>query len=237
MCFQIFPDDCHVGVLNAYCIFETDSKYLILHPYMENSLHSCITFSPSLLDSTPLKCLFVIYQLLNVIKDIHDRGLHVGNIFLSDIYIDERLWIQVNPKSWMMHGEEINRSGASPESSRQLAKDVGLLGEEDKLHSESLQVLVLKWIHGAISNFDYLMILNNLAGRNKTNPNYYPVLPWIMDFTVPKGGWRDLTKSKFRLNKGDQQLDLTYDSGGLFHSNVAEAEGSTYHPNVPQSQV
>ena len=55
------------------------------------------------------------------------------------------------------------------------------------------------------------MILNYLSGRKFDNPNYYPVLPWVRDFSCENGGWRDLSKSKYRLNKGDQQLDLTYD--------------------------
>ena len=59
-----------------------------------------------------------------------------------------------------------------------------------------------QWVNGEISNFDYLMYINKCCGRVHGDPNHHPVLPWIMDFSQPLGGWRDLTKSKFRLNKG-----------------------------------
>jgi WD repeat-containing protein 81 len=55
------------------------------------------------------------------------------------------------------------------------------------------------------------MALNDLAGRQMDNPFHHPVLPWISDLSSPFGNWRDMTKSKFRLNKGDRQLDLTFD--------------------------
>jgi len=59
-----------------------------------------------------------------------------------------------------------------------------------------------KWVKGLVSNFDYLMFVNECCGRVLGHPNHHPVLPWIMDFSQPLGGWRDLTKSKFRINKG-----------------------------------
>lgn len=69
---------------------------------------------------------------------------------------------------------------------------------------------IQKWRTGELSNFDYLMLLNQHAGRVIGDPNNHPIFPWVMDFTHKDSGYRDLTKSKYRLNKGDRQLDFTY---------------------------
>ena len=68
-------------------------------------------------------------------------------------------------------------------------------------------------MRGQISNFGYLMALNAFAKRRVADPYFHPVMPWVMDFSVGSGGWRDLTKSKFRLTKGEEQMDLQYSSG------------------------
>ena len=46
------------------------------------------------------------------------------------------------------------------------------------------------------------MYLNQLSGRRMNNPNNHPILPWIIDFQSENGGWRDLSRSKYRLTKG-----------------------------------
>lgn len=57
------------------------------------------------------------------------------------------------------------------------------------------------------------MALNRLAGRREGDPNFYPILPWITDFSgnCIEDGWRNFTQTKFRINKGDEQLDFTFD--------------------------
>ncbi|XP_045593332.1 WD repeat-containing protein 81 isoform X2 [Procambarus clarkii] len=74
----------------------------------------------------------------------------------------------------------------------------------------SLVQLTQLWVGHQITTLDYLLCLNFYAGRKFNSPHHHPTVPWVMDFSSRNGGWRDLTKTKFRLNKGDQQLDHTY---------------------------
>ena len=64
-----------------------------------------------------------------------------------------------------------------------------------------------QWLAGSMSNFDYLMALNTIAGRSFNDLCQYPVMPWILsqytedtlDLTDPKS-FRDLSKPMGALN-------------------------------------
>ena len=75
-----------------------------------------------------------------------------------------------------------------------------------------LSEAVKRWQHGSLDNFTYLMLLNHHAGRVLGDPNNHPIFPWVTDFTHPTRGFHDLTKSKYRQNKGDDQLNFAYSS-------------------------
>ncbi|XP_030377443.1 WD repeat and FYVE domain-containing protein 3 [Scaptodrosophila lebanonensis] len=68
----------------------------------------------------------------------------------------------------------------------------GLIGETS---------VTQRWVRGEISNFQYLMHLNTLAGRSYNDLMQYPVFPWILadydseelDFTNPKT-FRDFSR-------------------------------------------
>ena len=76
------------------------------------------------------------------------------------------------------------------------------------LHEE-LKKFTHAWSHGAISNFDYLMGLNCLAGRSFNDICQYPVMPWVLsNYTseeVPdltdRSNFRDLSKPMGALNE------------------------------------
>lgn len=64
-----------------------------------------------------------------------------------------------------------------------------------------------KWLHHEISNFEYIMMLNTIAGRSFHDLCQYPVFPWVIsqytnsyiDLTDPNT-YRDLSKPMGALN-------------------------------------
>ncbi len=43
-----------------------------------------------------------------------------------------------------------------------------------------------------MSNFEYLMELNNIAGRSYSDTTQYPVMPWVLiNFNSPKLNFSD----------------------------------------------
>ena len=122
-----------------------------------------------------------------------------------------------------------------------------------RLPVQALHAATAAWRVGALTNLEYLLKLNELAGRRRGDPNKHPFVPWVIDFTVDPdddgddggvgdggiiddspasssstttssttttttsaaaaAGWRDLTRSKWRINKGDEQLLASYSIG------------------------
>jgi len=219
---------CSVGLMQADAVVESSRAFYVFLPFVQYTLADLLTFSPSRL--THVSKLFVLYQILHIVRHLHARGLSVGDLRLRDIAVDDHLWIRVPPPpvSTLCHPVrsqtcvsdhlQSDTAGQLNEHSVPVHTGDALASHSDKPSQPSagtsqvnLAAVAHKWVYGEISNFDYLMFLNSLAGRNFDDPNHYPILPWVMDFSTPNGGFRDLTKTKYRLNKGDEQLELTYD--------------------------
>lgn len=198
----------HSNVYPAIAAIETDLHLFVIHDanITTNLLH-CVSYSPAILDDYN-KPLFIIYQLLNLVKSLHENGLLLGEITLNDIYLSENLWLQVFPKLEMniiQHQDDLCTSDEYNNQKIYTPNEINL--------SYSLKDYCQMWVHGQLSNFDYLTMLNNFAGRRVGCPGNHHVMPWITDFSSRNGlVWRDLSKSKYRLNKGDAQLDITFQS-------------------------
>lgn len=226
--------EAHPNLLQALLAIETSSSFYTIHlPFVEHTLYDCLTYSPAILEQSYAKPLFVIFQLLHALRSMHDRGLTIGKITLNDIYLDQNLFIQIIPEldsNLIVRTEALNRKLRT--NTVECNKNVHVFENARCVHCSiknydkvqinglNLEQICELWIHGQISNFTYLTVINNLAGRKYGEPNCHHIFPWITDFQSRCGNnWRDLTKSKFRLNKGDRQLDLTY-------HNVGESAGT-----------
>ncbi|KAI9495979.1 hypothetical protein BDB00DRAFT_882222 [Zychaea mexicana] len=169
---------------DVFAIIEADNAYYFLASYRGTTLQDLITYNPGVLSSN-LKKSFVVYQILRTLASLHGRGVVHGSLKASNILVDENLWTQLGNMECSVDLEDLR------------------IEEEP---------LVMRWVRGAISNFSYLMALNHLAGRREGDPNFHPIMPWITDFSGSsiEDGWRDFTKTKFRMNKGEEQLDFTF---------------------------
>ncbi|XP_052226575.1 neurobeachin-like isoform X2 [Dreissena polymorpha] len=76
-----------------------------------------------------------------------------------------------------------------------------------------LSQMTQKWQRREISNFDYLMYLNTIAGRTYNDLNQYPVFPWVivnydtdeLDLSQPNN-FRDLSKPVGALNPSRKEF-------------------------------
>lgn len=225
--------ECHSNIMPALVAIETSSYFAVFFypPCMSTSLYDCITFSPAILTKNYNKPLFLIYQLLQLYKYLHGQGLLLGEIFLQDILLNENLWILLVPHleaniQTLYHEEalshtpsdiaaghqELEYDHVNEEAEHLLVSNLKLdLKFSYDLKQFSLRDYCDMWCNGLLSNYDYLTILNNAAGRSLSNPSYHHIMPWVTDFSARNGSnWRDLSKSKYRLNKGDIHLDLMF---------------------------
>ncbi|KAG8450775.1 hypothetical protein GDO86_003152 [Hymenochirus boettgeri] len=198
------------NIVPAEALLESSHMIYIILPFMQYSLYDVVRFSPAKLASSHTKVLFILYNVLQAMKVCHEGGLSSGALSLRNVLIDEKLCSQLRPN---FNDYEKKCKNTVNGSKAEKVMDTDQVSTTDMCTScnNELKEMVVDWIHGRISNFDYLMYLNKLAGRRESDPNYHPVLPWVVDFTTKNGKFRDLRKSKFRLNKGDKQLDFTYE--------------------------
>ncbi|XP_059525150.1 WD repeat-containing protein 81 [Myotis daubentonii] len=222
------------SLLIAEALLESPEMLYVVHPYVQFTLHDVVTFSPAKLTNSQAKVLFILFRVLRAMDACHRQGLACGALSLHHIAVDEKLCSELRLDLSAYERREEDESEETPVARDRAGPDCGEEGGGGPgcpSCQEELRCLVLDWVHGRISNFHYLMQLNRLAGRRQGDPNYHPVLPWVVDFTTSHGRFRDLRKSKFRLNKGDKQLDFTYEM--TRQAFVAGGAGGGEPPHVP----
>ncbi|KAF0981066.1 hypothetical protein FDP41_012854 [Naegleria fowleri] len=217
------PKQANIPLL--YDVYESKSAWFVVQEMYNYTWEELIQFNKVLLETDDIRRRFLFYQLLQIISYCHKNNFAHGKLIPNNILVNEMLWISLigqdflhspvlfpneigSPSQNISHDQKITKS---PHTS--IPHTINICAESSRRKD-----IVILWQEGKISNFDYLMKLNALAGRRVGDHQYHPVLPWVIDFEVDptdpnaRVEWRDLTKTKFRLTKGDEMLDFTYQS-------------------------
>ncbi|KAH6788322.1 protein serine/threonine kinase [Perilla frutescens var. frutescens] len=170
---------------------------------------------------------FLIYQLLSALSYMHGLGIAHGNLHPSNIMLTDTSWCWLLISEKQLLNSVVNPSDDSHDPSAggvcfECCSSHALYADLSLSNSDNWQSCFYSWWKGELSNFEYLLVLNRLAGRRWGDHTFYTVMPWVMDFSVKPDensttGWRDLSKSKWRLAKGDEQLDFTYTTSEIPH--------------------
>ncbi|XP_078435452.1 protein serine/threonine kinase isoform X2 [Wolffia australiana] len=213
----------HPNICPVLGVLKSSSCTYLLQPKFQFALESILNYSPRALKSS-WHIEFITYQLLSAMNCIHSLGLAHGNIRPSKIMLTDSGW------SYLSLCDRRNNDLAFKKaflSSRKCCYaencSCQAIWEYSRLSSPVDWGFEFKrWQAGELSNYEYLISLNRMAGRRWGDQTFHMVMPWVIDFSVKPDqnsdvGWRDLQKSKWRLAKGDEQLDFTYLTSEIPH--------------------
>ncbi|XP_052207583.1 protein GFS12 [Diospyros lotus] len=215
----------HPNIVPILGMMKVSNYINLVLPKTPYTLESILHYSPGALKSE-WHIKFLVYQLLSALAHMHGLGVAHGNICPSNVMLTDCCW------SWLRIDDKPYLSSKNKEGSLSPSWGIGCCVEgcpyrgvyADLKLSQSIDwhSAFIWWWRGELSNFEYLLVLNRLAGRRWGDHTFHPVLPWVVDFTVKPDetkdiGWRDLSKSKWRLAKGDEQLDFTYSTSEVPH--------------------
>uniref|UniRef100_A0A674AT04 Neurobeachin-like protein 2 n=1 Tax=Salmo trutta TaxID=8032 RepID=A0A674AT04_SALTR len=142
---------------------------------------------------------------LSQIREIHLRRYNLRRSALEIFLIDQTNYFlnfkkEVRPVLVSVRNKVYSRM--------LLLRSLSLYGTRSPQELLKASGLTQKWVNREMTNFDYLIQLNTIAGRTYNDLSQYPVFPWILsdytseelDLTDP-GVFRDLSKPVAVLNE------------------------------------
>eukprot|EP01028_Stygiella_incarcerata_P001962 TRINITY_DN1366_c0_g1_i5.p1 TRINITY_DN1366_c0_g1~~TRINITY_DN1366_c0_g1_i5.p1 ORF type:complete len:1439 (+),score=325.11 TRINITY_DN1366_c0_g1_i5:273-4589(+) len=202
----LFLNGKHFSFLpSPYFLIIAEEEIIILYRRPKKSVFDSQVetwYTKSSFEHQELQTKFLVFQLMNHLSDLRKSNLTAGKLGPQHLYVRDKLrWIQFVPSPYTM---------------------------PSCMHHESMDpsLVVRRWVAHEISNYAYISYLNILAGRARGNHKNHPVFPWVFDFDGEM--FRDLSKSKFRINKGDEMLDTTYMAGVTPHHITEPLSEVTY---------
>ncbi|XP_038721856.1 protein GFS12 isoform X2 [Tripterygium wilfordii] len=219
----------HPNIAPVLGLLKSSSYINAVLPHTPYTLESILHYSPNALKfGWDIK--FLVYQLLSALAYLHGLGVSHGNIRPSSIMLTGTCWawLSIYGKPGLgcnltpRDGECTNYRTKGIHCSKGLCSSQGIYADLKLSSSIDWPSYFYQWWRGELSNFEYLLVLNRLAGRRWADQTFHTVIPWVIDFSTKPdensdSGWRDLSKSKWRLAKGDEQLDFTYSTSEIPH--------------------
>jgi hypothetical protein len=184
----------HFYVLDGYTLISTKdivdidclkpNAYEPLIPKSGGSSTGSTSCSSCLFGLTEKTCSKFAYE---DIREVHNRRYLLQEIAMEIFSNDGRNYLLVFPRKCRNKiydrlialtpdlNDSASQSIAGQKRSTSIEQNTGifnaLIGEKS---------VVQRWERGEISNFQYLMFLNTLAGRSYNDLMQYPVFPWIL---------------------------------------------------------
>uniref|UniRef100_A0A2P2K6P1 Putative inactive serine/threonine-protein kinase lvsG isoform X1 n=1 Tax=Rhizophora mucronata TaxID=61149 RepID=A0A2P2K6P1_RHIMU len=220
----------HPNIVPVLGLLKSSHYVYSVLPKAPNTLESILYYCPNALESE-WHIRFLAYQLLSALAFLHGLGVFHGNICPANVMLTDSCWSWLNLLDESILGSGLSSRGRECNPSSASAKvaccidgcpSQGLYADLSLSTSTDWASQFQRWWTGELDNFEYLLILNRLAGRRWGDNTFHTVMPWVIDFSrkpddICDLGWRDLSKSKWRLAKGDEQLDFTYSSSEIPH--------------------
>ncbi|ERN01930.1 protein GFS12 isoform X1 [Amborella trichopoda] len=214
----------HPNIVPNLGLLKIDGYSFMLYPKAPYTLENILHYSPGALKSD-WHIRFLMYQVLSALVHMHSSGVAHGALDPLSIMLKDSCWCWLSLSDGRCLKSHLLHSGGEEELVGSLSVKVTCcmphcsceaMYSDLKLSSSIDWTSDFKrWWKGELTNYEYLLTLNRLSGRRWGDCTFHTVMPWVMDFSVrpdehSHSGWRDLQKSKWRLAKGDEQLDFTY---------------------------
>ncbi|KAK7074513.1 hypothetical protein SK128_005347 [Halocaridina rubra] len=110
----------HSNILPALCAFEGEHHFFVVLNSVHHNVQHCVSFSPAKLSESAARPLFILYQILEAVRDTHDRGLHLGDVTLNHLFVDNALYLSLLPSvpdnllypESLLSGDKLGKSNA-----------------------------------------------------------------------------------------------------------------------------
>uniref|UniRef100_A0A674JEQ9 Neurobeachin like 1 n=1 Tax=Terrapene triunguis TaxID=2587831 RepID=A0A674JEQ9_9SAUR len=150
---------------------------------------------------------------LSQIREIHLRRYNLRRSALEIFLTDQtNYFLNFNKEVWNCQSSPGGLSVRNKVYSRILSlRSPNIYGTRSPQELFKASGLMQKWVNREISNFDYLVQLNTMAGRTYNDLAQYPVFPWIL---------RDYTSEELDLNNPAVFRDLSKPIGVVNEKNA-----------------